>query len=193
MTTDSATNDASAKKISLPSRSRVVVVGGGVIGTSITYHLAHLGVEVLLLERDQLTSGTTWHAAGLMVTFGSMSETSTELRKYTRALHQLGSRDWPGDRVQAGWLHRDCHRAKTASKSSAGWRPSTATAASTCTRSRRGEVQDLFPLARTDDILAGFYVKEDGHVNPVDVTMSMAKGAKMQGATSSKVSRSRDS
>src|SRR6187431_1038869 len=71
----------------LPARARVVVIGGGVIGTSVAYHLAHLGEDVLLLERDRLTSGTTWHAAGLMVTFGSTSETSTELRKYTRDLY----------------------------------------------------------------------------------------------------------
>src|ERR1043165_6726356 len=72
---------------SLPSRARVVVVGGGIIGTSVAYHLAHAGwKDVVLLERDRLTSGTTWHAAGLIVTFGSMSETSTEMRKYTRDL-----------------------------------------------------------------------------------------------------------
>ena len=56
----------------LPERARVVVIGGGVIGASIAYHLAHLGVtDVLVLERDRLTSGTTWHAAGLMTCFGS--------------------------------------------------------------------------------------------------------------------------
>ena len=64
----------------VPARARVVIVGGGVIGASVAYHLAHLGQDVLLLERDRLTSGTTWHAAGLMVTFGSTSQTSTELR-----------------------------------------------------------------------------------------------------------------
>ena len=72
----------------LPDRARVVVIGGGVIGTSVAYHLAHMGwKDVVLLERDRLTSGTTWHAAGLMVTFGSTSETSTEMRKYTRDLY----------------------------------------------------------------------------------------------------------
>ena len=72
----------------LPSRARVVVVGGGIIGCSVAYHLAHMGwKDVVLLERDRLTSGTTWHAAGLMVTFGSTSETSTEMRKYTRDLY----------------------------------------------------------------------------------------------------------
>ncbi len=71
----------------LPSHARVVVIGGGIIGCSVAYHLAHLGCEVLLLERDRLTSGTTWHAAGLIVTFGSTSETSTELRRYSRDLY----------------------------------------------------------------------------------------------------------
>ena len=73
----------------LPSRARVVVLGGGVIGCSVAYHLAEAGWgDVLLLERDRLTSGTTWHAAGLMATFGSTSETSTRLRQYTRDLYQ---------------------------------------------------------------------------------------------------------
>jgi glycine/D-amino acid oxidase-like deaminating enzyme len=73
---------------SLPQRARVVVVGGGVIGCSVAYHLADMGcTDVVVLERDRLTSGTTWHAAGLMVTFGSTSETSTELRKYTSGLY----------------------------------------------------------------------------------------------------------
>jgi len=72
----------------LPQRARVVIVGGGIIGCSVAYHLAHAGwKDVVLLERDRLTSGTTWHAAGLIVTFGSTSETSTEMRKYTRDLY----------------------------------------------------------------------------------------------------------
>src|SRR4026209_2655517 len=72
----------------VPDRARVVVIGGGVIGTSVAYHLAQLGwTDVVLLERDKLTSGTTWHAAGLMVTFGSTSQTSTEMRMYTRDLY----------------------------------------------------------------------------------------------------------
>ena len=55
----------------LPDKARVVIIGGGVIGCSVAYHLAHLGwTDVVLLERSQLTSGTTWHAAGLMTTFG---------------------------------------------------------------------------------------------------------------------------
>src|SRR5882757_8937861 len=74
--------------MTVPTQARVVVIGGGVIGCSVAYHLAHMGwTDVVLLERDRLTSGTTWHAAGLIVTFGSTSETSTEMRKYTRDLY----------------------------------------------------------------------------------------------------------
>ena len=72
----------------LPDRARVVIIGGGVIGCSVAYHLAHAGwTDVLLLERDRLTSGTTWHAAGLMTCFGSTSETNTGIRLYSRDLY----------------------------------------------------------------------------------------------------------
>jgi len=65
-----------------------VVIGGGIIGNSVAYHLAKMGMkDVVLLEQQQVTAGTTWHAAGLMVTFGSMNETSTDMRKYTRKLY----------------------------------------------------------------------------------------------------------
>src|SRR5215831_11812436 len=80
----------------VPGHARVVVVGGGIIGTSVAYHLAAMGWrDIVLLERDRLTSGTTWHAAGLIVTFGSTSETSTEMRKYSRDL-------WAGLEAETG-------------------------------------------------------------------------------------------
>jgi 4-methylaminobutanoate oxidase (formaldehyde-forming) len=167
----------------LPSRARVVVVGGGIIGCSVAYHLAHMGwKDVVLLERDRLTSGTTWHAAGLMVTFGSTSETSTEMRKYTRDLYS---------------------RLEAETEQSTGFKPvgfiEVATEPDRLEEYRRvsafnrycgvdvheisaAQVKDLFPLARTEDILAGFYVKEDGRADPVGVTMALAKGARMQGA-----------
>lgn len=73
---------------SLPSHASVVIIGGGIIGNSIAYHLGKLGVkDVVLLEQNNLTSGTTWHAAGLMVTFGSLSETYTGIRQYSRRLY----------------------------------------------------------------------------------------------------------
>ena len=74
--------------VDLPSRARVVIVGGGVIGTSIAYHLTKIGItNVVVLERKQLTSGTTWHAAGLV---GQLRATRnlTELAKYTTTLFE---------------------------------------------------------------------------------------------------------
>ena len=73
----------------VPKNSRVVIIGGGVIGCSIAYHLGHLGwSDVVLIERHQLTSGTTWHAAGLMTTYGSGSETTLGIRKHSMELYK---------------------------------------------------------------------------------------------------------
>ena len=167
---------------SLPRHARVVIVGGGVIGTSTAYHLASMGwQDIVLLERDRLTCGTTWHAAGLIVTFGSTSETSTEMRRYTRDLYA---------------------RLEAETGQSTGFKPvgfiEIATDRDRLEEYRRvaafnrycgidvqeispRQVQELFPLAKVDDIEAGFYVKEDGRVNPVDVTMALGKGARMRG------------
>jgi 4-methylaminobutanoate oxidase (formaldehyde-forming) len=166
----------------LPKHARVVVVGGGIIGCSVAYHLAHMGFkDVVLLERDRLTSGTTWHAAGLMVTFGSTSETSTSMRKYTRDLYsRLEAETAQSTGFQpVGFIEVACdpdrleeYQRVSAFNRHCGVEVHEITA---------NQVADLFPLARTDDILAGFYVKEDGRADPVGVTMALAKGARMQG------------
>ncbi len=168
----------------LPSRARVVVIGGGVIGCSVAYHLAEQGwTDIVLLERDKLTSGTTWHAAGLMVTFGSTSETSTEMRKYTRDLYaRLEAETGQATGFNpVGFIEiaTEPDRLEEYRRVSAFNRYCGVDVQEISAK----EVGELFPLARTDDILAGFYVKEDGRANPVDVTMSLAKGAKMRGAT----------
>ncbi|HEX9033874.1 MAG TPA: FAD-dependent oxidoreductase, partial [Streptosporangiaceae bacterium] len=168
----------------LPSRAQVVVVGGGIIGASVAYHLAHLGLkDVLLLERDRLTSGTTWHAAGLMATFGSTSQTSTELRQYTRDLYaRLEAETGLATGLrQCGLIELaiDQGRLEEYRRVAAFNRHCGVEVHEISAR----EVSDLWPLARTDDVLAGFYIPADGRVNPVDVTMSLAKGARMRGVT----------
>jgi glycine cleavage system aminomethyltransferase T/glycine/D-amino acid oxidase-like deaminating enzyme len=169
----------------LPSRARVVVIGGGIIGASVAYHLGHLAPsgwgEVVLLERDQLTSGTTWHAAGLMVTFGSLSSTSTAMRRYTRDLYArleaetgqaTGFAPVGFVELATGPDRLEEFRRVAASNR---WRGVDVHEISP------REVGELFPLARTDDLSAGFYVPGDGRVNPVDATMALAKGARQQG------------
>jgi 4-methylaminobutanoate oxidase (formaldehyde-forming) len=168
----------------LPSRARVVVVGGGIIGCSVAYHLAHMGWrDVVLIERDRLTSGTTWHAAGLIVTFGSTSETSTEMRKYSRDLYarleaetgqSTGFKPVGFIEVAADRDRLEEYRRVSAFNRHCGV---------DVHEISPSQVRELFPLAKTDDLLAGFYVREDGRADPVGVTMALAKGARMQGVT----------
>ena len=149
------------------------------------YHLGHMGwgAETLLLERDRLTSGTTWHAAGLMVTFGSFSETSTRMRHYTRDLYtrleaetgqSTGFAPIGLVEVAADEGRLEEYRRVAAFNRLMG---------TEVHEISPREVADLFPPARTDDLLAGFYMPQDGRVNPVDATMALAKGARMQGVT----------
>ena len=169
-------------RAALPARARVVVIGGGVIGTSIAYHLAHLGVcDVLVLERDRLTSGTTWHAAGLMTCFGSTSETSTRLRLYSRDLYArleaetgVATGFTPVGLIEAA---ADADRLHEYRRVAAFQRVHGLEVEEIGPR----EMAELFPLARTDDLLAGFHVPGDGRVNPVDLTMSLARGARNLG------------
>ncbi len=152
------------------------------IGTSVAYHLAAEGWDdVVLLERDRLTSGTTWHAAGLMVTFGSMSQTSTRLRQYTRDLYSRLEAETGQSTgfAPVGFIEvaADPGRLEEYRRVSAFNRHCGIDVHELTPR----EVGEMWPLARTDDLLAGFYVAEDGRANPVDVTMALAKGARMRG------------
>eukprot|EP00468_Gymnochlora_sp_CCMP2014_P000089 CAMPEP_0167743692 /NCGR_PEP_ID=MMETSP0110_2-20121227/2155_1 /TAXON_ID=629695 /ORGANISM="Gymnochlora sp., Strain CCMP2014" /LENGTH=829 /DNA_ID=CAMNT_0007628087 /DNA_START=623 /DNA_END=3109 /DNA_ORIENTATION=+ len=169
-------------KSEIPTEADVVVVGGGIIGCSVAYHLAKLGKDVVLLERDKITSGTTWHAAGLMVTFGSLSETSTEFRKYTKSLYQSLEEE-----TGQSTGFKGCGFIELATNED---RLEEYRRVSTFNRKCGIDVQELtpdeilslFPLCKVDDVLAGFYVEGDGRVNPVDAATALAKGAKMSGA-----------
>jgi len=166
-----------------PTQAQVVIIGGGVIGCSVAYHLTKLGWnDVLLLERKQLTSGTTWHAAGLIVTPGS-SEVGVELSTYTRELFKnLEAETGQSTGFNPiGYLQLACtpdwlveRRRMAVASRNLGVNVEEVSVS---------EVKKMWPLAETSDIIAGFYVQDDGRANPVDATMALAKGARMAGGT----------
>ena len=167
----------------IPQSARVVVIGGGIIGCSVAYNLADMGcADVVLLERDQLTCGTTWHAAGLMTTYGATSETSLSIRRYSRELYaRLEQETGQSTGFSAvGFIEvasdpdrLEEYRRVTAFNRRHGNNVEEITPS---------EIKDLFPLADVSAMLAGFYTATDGRINPVDVTMALAKGARMKGA-----------
>jgi 4-methylaminobutanoate oxidase (formaldehyde-forming) len=166
----------------LPSRAQYVVVGGGVIGTSIAYHLALLGAsDVVLFERKQLTSGTTWHAAGEVVS-GGTTEDALWMARYSAELYarleeetglSTGFRKCGYLQLATTERRDEAYRRETAYMRSVGMTKDVLSPS---------EVADLVPLMRTDDIIHGFWTPDEGRANPVDVTMSMAKGARQRGA-----------
>jgi 4-methylaminobutanoate oxidase (formaldehyde-forming) len=166
----------------IPSSARVVIIGGGVIGCSVAYHLAKRGwSDVVLLERHKLTSGTTWHAAGLVVTSGFTTSTAMQIAKYTRDLYATLEQETgfatgfnPVGLLQVaadGEILEDLRR-----KATFGRQMGVDTQ-----ELSPGEVAELWPLARTEDVLAGFLTADDGRANPVDVTVSLSKGAQAHG------------
>jgi len=169
-------------KGSLPSHAQVVIIGGGVIGCSVAYHLTKLGWrDVVLLERSQLTCGTTWHAAGLIVS-GFSSETEINIAKYTRDLYErLGDETGQDTGFYAnGYMQIASNPERL---DSLRRRADYCRAYGVNTEEiSPSEIKKMWPLFYTDDILAGFYTAEDGRTNPVDTTIALAKGAKMGGA-----------
>ncbi len=166
----------------LPGSARVVIVGGGVVGCSVAYHLTRLGIsDVVLLERKQLTSGTTWHAAGLVPTLRATYNMS-QLAKYSAELYA----SLEAETGQATGFMRNGSM-------------SIATTQERFTELRRGismarlcgfpckvvtaeEAQALWPLLDVSDVVGGIHLPLDGVVNPVDVTQALARGARMKGA-----------
>jgi 4-methylaminobutanoate oxidase (formaldehyde-forming) len=167
---------------SLPTHARAVIVGGGVIGTSIAYHLAQLGwKDIVLLERDRLTSGTTWHAAGLIASSGMADETLLWSQQYSRALYErleqetglstgfvrIGHLGLADNGVRQEIQRREMNFARSQGLEKYEVSPR--------------EIKEMFPLIDTTGLVSALYTPSDGRANPVDVTMSLSKGARMQG------------
>ena len=178
--TDEETATVTAKE--LPRSARVVIIGGGVIGCSVAYHLTKLGIsDVVLLERRQLTCGTTWHAAGLVGQLRG-SQRMTQLAKYTAELYrgleaetgqatgfkQTGSISIATNAARFEELKRNASMARIFDLQVDVITPE--------------EVKERYPLVNTEDVLGAVYIPSDGKANPVDVTQALAKGARTGGA-----------
>ena len=166
----------------IPSRAQVVIVGGGVIGCSIAYHLAHLGwTDVVLLEQHELTAGTTWHAAGLITSAGMTDETSLFFSRYSRDLYARLEKETghsTGFRPVGHISLATTRRRQEALRREAAWMHGFGVQD---TEISPREVADMWPLARTDDVLSAFYVADEGRADPVGVATSLAKGARQLG------------
>ena len=178
----STTANNSLMNNALPARAQVVIIGGGVIGCSVAYHLTKLGWrDVVLLERSQLTAGTTWHAAGIVVS-GFSSETDVNMAKYTRDLYERLGEETGQDTgfKPVGYLQIASNPNRV---NSLRRRVDFSTAYGVVTEEiSPAEVKKMWPMFDVDDVLLGFYTPDDGRTNPVDTTISLAKGARMGGA-----------
>ena len=167
---------------SLPSSTKVVVIGGGVAGCSVAYHLAKFGwKDVVLLERDQLTSGTTWHAAGLVGQLGATA-TITKLRKYSLNLYKELEKK---TELSTGLKQNGAITVAT-TKERLQELLRQATAAQLFDVNvevlDKQKIKNLYPVINEQDILGGVYMPEDGQADPVGVTNVLAKAAKSEGA-----------
>lgn len=166
----------------LPSSAQVVIVGGGVIGCSIAYHLTKLGItDVVLLERKTLTCGTTWHAAGLVPTLRA-SYNMSMLANYSASLYEQleaetgqatgfvrnGSLTIATNKERLAEIKRGASMAKVAGFPCDVISPEAA--------------KEMWPLLNVDDVIGAIHLPMDGMASPVDVTQALAKGARMGGA-----------
>lgn len=166
----------------MKSHVKALIVGGGAVGTSIAYHLAKAGWrDVLLLERDELTSGSTWHAAGLLPYF-NMSYATTHIHDYSIRFYKTLEEETglnPGFQV-VGNLRM------AQSQDRMDEYMLYASTAETCGVPYEwmtpAEIRDRWPLVRTEDLMGAIFHPTDGYINPADVTQAMAKGARAHGA-----------
>jgi 4-methylaminobutanoate oxidase (formaldehyde-forming) len=165
----------------IPKKTKVIVIGGGVAGCSAAYHLAKFGwKDTILLERDQLTSGTTWHAAGLVGQLGATA-TITKLRKYSLNLYKELEKK---TELSTGLKQNG---AITVASSKERFQELLRQATSAQLFGVNVEVLDkqqiknLYPVINDQDILGGIYMPEDGQADPVGVTNVLAKAARIEG------------
>jgi len=162
---------------------KALVVGGGAIGTSIAYHLARAGWDdVMLIERDELTSGSTWHAAGLLPLF-NMSYAVTHIHQYSVDFYKTLEAETG---LNAGFYVVGNLRMAQTDERMDEYRVY-ATTAETCGVHYEwmtpAQIKERWPLVNTDDLKGAIYHPEDGYINPADLTMAMAKGARQRGVT----------
>ena len=162
---------------------KALVVGGGAVGTSIAYHLAKAGwSDVVLMERDELTSGSTWHAAGLLPYF-NMSYATTHIHDYSIQFYKTLEEETG---LNAGFsVVGNLRMAQTRDRMDEYMLY--ASTAETCDVPFEwmtpAQIKDRWPLIRTEDLEGALYHPTDGYINPADVTMAMAKGARQRGVT----------
>ena len=166
----------------IPSSAKVVIIGGGVAGCSVAYHLAKYGwKDVVLVERDQLTSGTTWHAAGLMGQIGA-SATITKFRKYSLDLYKQLEKE---TELSTGLKQNGAVTVATTKSRLEELKRQATTAQLFDVEANilsPSEIKKIYPIINTDNIIGGVHMPLDGQADPVGVTNVLAKAAKMQGA-----------
>ncbi|WP_113447794.1 GcvT family protein [Rhizobium cremeum] len=166
----------------LPSHAQIVVIGGGIIGCSTAYHLARdHKADVVLLEQGTLTSGSTWHAAGLVGQLRS-SASITRVLKYSVELYK-GLEAETG--LATGWKMTGCLRLATNQDRWTEFRRLATTAGSFGMEMHLvspEEVKRMWPLMNVDDLVGASWLPTDGQASPSDITQSLAKGARMHGA-----------
>ncbi|SEJ25567.1 dimethylglycine dehydrogenase [Pseudooceanicola nitratireducens] len=165
----------------MKSHVKALVVGGGAIGTSIAYHLARAGWDdVMLLERDELTSGSTWHAAGLLPLF-NMSYATTHIHKYSVEFYKSLEAETG---LNAGFsIVGNLRMAQTDARMDEYmlYASTAETAEVPYEWMTPAQIKDRWPLVRSEDLKGAIYHPTDGYINPADVTMAMAKGARQRG------------
>ncbi|MCX7298944.1 MAG: FAD-dependent oxidoreductase [Rhodobacterales bacterium] len=168
--------------MTLPSHAQIVIIGGGIIGCSTAYHLARdHHADVVVLEQGRLTSGSTWHAAGLVGQLRS-SASITKVLKYSVDLYKRLDAETG---LETGWKMTGCLRLATTPDRWTEFRRLATTARSFGMDMHLispAESKAMFPLMVTDDLIGASWLPTDGQASPSDITQSLAKGARMHGA-----------